>query len=101
VLSGEAFVLRFFMDDGKDRLLLFNLACNLRLSAAPEPLLAPPAGREWELVWSSESPEYGGEERHRWNRRAAGSFPASAIRLVNSASEIVSVLVSSGAAVSI
>ena len=28
---------------------------------APEPLLAPPAGRAWQLLWSSEDPRYGGD----------------------------------------
>jgi maltooligosyltrehalose trehalohydrolase len=28
------------------------------LVPAPEPLLAPPSGFEWELLWSSESPRY-------------------------------------------
>jgi maltooligosyltrehalose trehalohydrolase len=72
VLSGDALVLRFFMEDGLDRLLLLNLGCDLRLAVAPEPLLAPPAGRSWEVQWSSESPQYGGEgtppveEEGRW-----------------------------------
>ncbi|MEO8381949.1 MAG: malto-oligosyltrehalose trehalohydrolase [Acidobacteriota bacterium] len=60
VLSAEAFLLRFFDDDGDDRLLLVNLGRDLRLDPAPEPLLAPPPGRTWELAWSSESPHYGG-----------------------------------------
>jgi maltooligosyltrehalose trehalohydrolase len=60
VLSNEAFVLRFFDDDGDDRLLLVNLGRNLHLNPAPEPLLAPPADSEWDLLWSSEDPKYGG-----------------------------------------
>ena len=28
--------------------------------ASPEPLLAPPAGTEWLIRWSSEDPAYGG-----------------------------------------
>ncbi|HVE77429.1 MAG TPA: malto-oligosyltrehalose trehalohydrolase [Gemmatimonadaceae bacterium] len=60
VLSSGAFVLRWFADDGDDRLLLVNLGQALRLAPAPEPLLAPPAGRRWGLLWSSEDPRYGG-----------------------------------------
>jgi len=80
VLSSEAFVLRFFGEDpfarpsalrplgpsaprlqyGDDRLLLINLGANLHLASAAEPLLAPPAGCRWEMIWSSESPRYGG-----------------------------------------
>lgn len=60
VLGAEAFVLRYFAGDGEDRLLLVNLGADLRLHPAPEPLLAPPAGRGWATLWSSEDPVYGG-----------------------------------------
>jgi len=60
VLGGEAFCLRFFGDDGDDRLMLVNLGRDLDLAVLPEPLLAPPLGLEWGLLWSSESPDYGG-----------------------------------------
>jgi maltooligosyltrehalose trehalohydrolase len=60
VLGSEAFVLRFFGDLDGDRLLLVNFGGDLQLRPAPEPLLAPPAGREWELVWCSEDVRYGG-----------------------------------------
>lgn len=61
VLASEAFVLRYFGDDAGDRLLVVNLGCDLELRPVPEPLLAPPEGARWTLVWGSESPEYGGE----------------------------------------
>jgi maltooligosyltrehalose trehalohydrolase len=32
----------------------------LHFDPAPEPLLAPPAGCEWTIRWSSEDPKYGG-----------------------------------------
>ncbi len=60
VLAEQAFVLRFFGQDGDDRLLLINLGPDLRLDIAPEPLLAPPLGRLWTTQWSSEDPSYGG-----------------------------------------
>jgi maltooligosyltrehalose trehalohydrolase len=60
VLSSEAFVLRYFGDDGDDRLLLVNLGVDLHLDPAPEPLLAPPAESEWIILWSSEDAKYGG-----------------------------------------
>jgi maltooligosyltrehalose trehalohydrolase len=60
VLGSDAFVLRFFGQDDEDRLLLVNLGRDLELAVAPEPLLAPPAGRRWSLLWSSEDPRYGG-----------------------------------------
>jgi maltooligosyltrehalose trehalohydrolase len=60
VLSPLAFVLRFFGEDGDDRLLMINLGIDLHLNPAPEPLLAPPIDSEWTTLWSSENPKYGG-----------------------------------------
>ena len=60
VLGAEAFVLRFFGADCDDRLLMVNLGRDLNLSPAPEPLLAPPKNKSWEILWSSEDPRYGG-----------------------------------------
>ncbi|MGE0128423.1 MAG: malto-oligosyltrehalose trehalohydrolase [Blastocatellales bacterium] len=60
VLGDEAFVLRFFGEDGDDRLLVINLGLDMSLRPAPEPLLAPPEDSEWAILWSSEDPHYGG-----------------------------------------
>ena len=60
VLGPEALLLRWFGPEGDDRLLLLNLGRDLRLEPAPEPLLAPPEGKDWVVVWSSEDPRYGG-----------------------------------------
>lgn len=62
VLGDAAFLLRFLGDDaGNDRLLLINLGTQLTLTPACEPLLAPPHGSDWTLMWSSDDPRYGGE----------------------------------------
>jgi len=72
VLADHAFVLRFFGVDGNDRLLLVNLGIDCSLSPVPEPLLASPAGFKWQILWSSEDPNYGGhgaapvEDEVRW-----------------------------------
>lgn len=60
VLGAEAFVLRYFGENGQDRLLVVNLGRDLHLEPAPEPLLAPPEGKRWVTLWSSEHPRYGG-----------------------------------------
>jgi maltooligosyltrehalose trehalohydrolase len=62
VLGPEAFVLRWFDPEGEgdDRLMLVNLGVELRLTVAAEPLLAPPEGRRWRVIWSTEDPRYGG-----------------------------------------
>jgi maltooligosyltrehalose trehalohydrolase len=59
VIGPEALVLRF-VDEGGDRLVIANLGCDHALRSAPEPLLAPPDGTTWEVLWSSEHPGYGG-----------------------------------------
>ena len=61
VLGPGAFLLRYVDWDHGDRLLLFNFECDLDFTPAREPLIAPPFARRWRLVWSSESPEYGGQ----------------------------------------
>jgi maltooligosyltrehalose trehalohydrolase len=60
VLGPDAFCLRYVGEDGEDRLLLVNLGVDLELTIMPEPLLAPPGGTDWALMWSSEHPDYGG-----------------------------------------
>lgn len=60
VISAEAFLLRFFGDEGDDRLLLVNLGRDIDWRPAAEPLLAAPEGTAWRLLWSSEDPRYGG-----------------------------------------
>jgi maltooligosyltrehalose trehalohydrolase len=69
VLGHDACVLRFFASvdasgaeqaDAADRLVVVNLGTDLALDFAPEPLLAPPAGKRWAILWSSEDPRYGG-----------------------------------------
>jgi maltooligosyltrehalose trehalohydrolase len=73
VLAREAFVLRFFGGEASgDRLLFVNLGPDLNLNPAPEPLLAPPSGKVWTLLWTSEDWRYGGagtpppETKHNW-----------------------------------
>ena len=62
VLGPEALALRFFGVGlaPDDRLLCLNLGRDLASPALAEPLLAPPAGMHWSLLWSSEDIRYGG-----------------------------------------
>ena len=60
VLDDDCFVLRYFADDGMDRLLVVNLGHDLHLNPAPEPLLAPPDAMQWEVLWTSDDVKYGG-----------------------------------------
>ena len=61
VLGAETFLIRYFGGPEGDRLLLVNLGCDVELSPAPEPLLAPPSHGDWMLAWSSEAAPYGGQ----------------------------------------
>ena len=61
VLGHRSFVLRYFADQPNDeRLLVVNFGEQHVFSPAPEPLLAPPAAHEWQTLWTSEAPHYGG-----------------------------------------
>jgi maltooligosyltrehalose trehalohydrolase len=60
VIAPEAFLLRFFGGADGDRLLLVNLGGDLSPKSLAEPLLAPPFGASWKVLWSSEDPRYGG-----------------------------------------
>lgn len=63
VLGRDCFLLRFFGPENDDRLLVINLGCRSEFSPASEPLLAPPFAMKWELIWSSDSPQYDGPGR--------------------------------------
>jgi maltooligosyltrehalose trehalohydrolase len=60
VLGSASFVLRYFSQESDDRLLLVNFGESQALHPASDPLLAPPSGCTWEMLWTSESPRYGG-----------------------------------------
>lgn len=67
VLSESAFLLRFFSRSGRDdRILLVNMGRDLPLSPLPEPLLAPHDDCDWDILWSSEHPAYGGHGMVAW-----------------------------------
>jgi maltooligosyltrehalose trehalohydrolase len=76
VLGPEALALRWVAPAGEDRLLLLNLGRDLTRPSLAEPLVAPPEGRRWTVLWSSEHPRYGGhgtaEPFHRDGVRIAG-----------------------------
>jgi maltooligosyltrehalose trehalohydrolase len=61
VLGPASFVLRYFSENNDHRLLLVNLGERQIFHPASEPLLAPPAGSGWEMLWTSDTQRYGGE----------------------------------------
>jgi maltooligosyltrehalose trehalohydrolase len=70
-------VLRFFGGgaDPEDRLLCLNLGRDLVLPTVAEPLLAPPEGAAWTLLWSSEATRYGGGGTPALDPRAGWLLP--------------------------
>jgi maltooligosyltrehalose trehalohydrolase len=60
VLGTASFLLRYFSKEADDRLLLVNFGKRQVLHPVSEPLIAPPSSYRWEVVWTSESPRYGG-----------------------------------------
>ena len=78
VLSPTSFVLRYFGDHNDDRLLIVNLGLRQELAPAPEPLLAPPLGFEWETLWSSDAARYGGPGASTVATQMSWTLPAEA-----------------------
>ena len=68
---------------------MVNLGATLPLYPMPEPLLAPPAGMGWKLLWHSEDPRYGGsgmiepDGEHGWRLPAHALAVLSPHRLEN------------------
>ena len=60
VLGEKSFLLRYFGEQNDDRLLMVNFGAPQPLIPCPEPLLAPPFGFKWEVIWSSDDERYGG-----------------------------------------
>jgi maltooligosyltrehalose trehalohydrolase len=82
VLGPEAFLLRFFGAAGDDRLLIINLGATLPLLPMPEPLLAPPAGQRWKLLWSSEDARYGGNGMLELDGEHSWTLPGHALAVL-------------------
>src|ERR1700722_19248896 len=58
--ANSFFFLGFSGPAAGDRLLFVNLGLAFAPPVLAEPLVAPPAGKCWRLLWSSEAPAYGG-----------------------------------------
>lgn len=82
VLGPEAFLLRFLAPGGNDRLVVVNLGATLPLHPMPEPLLAPPAGCRWKLLWHSEDPRYHGNGMAEPDGEHAWRLPAHALAVL-------------------
>ena len=84
VLDGRAFLLRFF-GENDDRLLVINLGLDLIMDSVAEPLMAPLSERDWQLIWSSENPSYGGGGTPPLRKGTGWVFPGQSAVLLASA----------------
>lgn len=79
-LGADCLVLRYFGrgadEPASDRLILANFGRQFCYSPSPEPLLAPPPGASWDLVWSSECVRYGGSGTPRVEADDGWHIPA-------------------------
>jgi len=78
VLGEQSFLLRYFGEANDERLLIVNLGPAQSLIPSPEPLLAPPFGFEWDLIWSSDDERYGGPGAAKPISEEGWSLPAEA-----------------------
>ena len=74
VVADEAFVLRWFDPADDDRLMVINLGRDIDFQAIAEPLIAPPPKLQWDVLWSSEAPDYGGAGTPEFDDKN-GHFP--------------------------
>jgi maltooligosyltrehalose trehalohydrolase len=64
VIGDAALLIRYLTTEPSDQcLLLVNLGKDIGMAVVAEPLLAPPRGHRWQLIWSSEHPDYDGAGR--------------------------------------
>lgn len=80
-LGRDCLAVRYFDELGaasSDRLVIVNFGQQLTYWPCPQPLLAPPAGQSWELLWSSESVRYGGRSTPPVETDTGWKIPAEA-----------------------
>ena len=88
VLGDEAFAFRYFGPDGEDCLLVVNFGRDLKPRSIPDPLLAPPQGRGWTTLWSSEHPRYGGSGTAPFETKLGWYLPGHAAVLLAPAAAV-------------
>jgi maltooligosyltrehalose trehalohydrolase len=82
-LSSDALGLRFQTSGGATRLLVVNLGADLDLASVSQPLIAPPDECRWAILWSSESPQYGGAGAAELDTPQGWHIPAEAATVLH------------------
>ena len=83
VLNEQALGIRFFGDQGHDRLLLLNLGPHIERPSFAEPLLAPPEDQAWRLAFSTEDIRYGGSGAYEPCPNGQWQIPGEAALLMS------------------
>ncbi|HTB14361.1 MAG TPA: malto-oligosyltrehalose trehalohydrolase [Bryobacteraceae bacterium] len=83
VLGERTLLVRYFANDGGDRVLLVNLDRDLHFKSVPEPLLAPPQGCRWQVLFSSEHPKYGGSGVYLPDRDGDWNIPGDSATVLS------------------
>jgi maltooligosyltrehalose trehalohydrolase len=68
-LGSDALLLRYIGGHGEtaeptmadDRLVIVNFGTELLVNPSPQPLLAPPEGCGWQMIWAGDHPRYGAD----------------------------------------
>jgi maltooligosyltrehalose trehalohydrolase len=86
-LADHALALRYFGGASGDRLLVLSTGGDVELAPGPEPLLAPPAGADWRLLFSTDDPRYGGSGVVSAYRGDVWRIPGGSAQLFTSTTE--------------
>ncbi len=87
ILGPDSFLIRYFDEFSGDRMLIINFGPDFHLNPMPEPLLAPKSNFKWQVLWSSESPVYGGSGTPPFNLHNLKILGHSAIVLKSTRKE--------------
>jgi maltooligosyltrehalose trehalohydrolase len=88
-LDADCLAVRYFADDvdeaGSDRLVLVNFGRQFCYSPSPQPLLAPPLGCQWQLLWTSENVRYAAQTTPTVEAADGWHIPAEAALVLRAA----------------
>ncbi|HEV3299660.1 MAG TPA: malto-oligosyltrehalose trehalohydrolase [Planctomycetaceae bacterium] len=90
-LGRNCLAVRYLDEPGaanSDRLLIVNFGQQLSYWPCPQPLLAPPAGQSWELLWSSESVRYCGRSTPPVETEKGWQIPAEAAVVLGATADL-------------
>lgn len=60
LLNPHLLLVRYFGEDGDDRMIICNVGTDTTITSCSEPLFAPPASKTWTRIFSSQEIDFGG-----------------------------------------